>query len=90
MIGTRRELLDAIRKTLDQATPEEKLLLRDELLQVLQEPPTSFDQEFLRSLGIAWDEPNEAAQHIHGLTQAFRQIRAEESQLKLFRKEDKP
>lgn len=87
MIGTRRELLDAIRKTLDQATDEEKRLLRDELLQVLQEPPTSFDQEFLRSLGIAWDEPDKTAKRICGLTEALRQIQAEEKQLKLFKKE---
>jgi hypothetical protein len=85
VIGTRRELLEAIRLTLEHSSPEEKRLLRDELLQVLQQPPTADDLCFLSAVGIAWDEPIETAKRIQGLTQAVKQIQIEESQLSLFR-----
>jgi hypothetical protein len=89
MIGTRHQLLELIKQTLERATPEEKRLLREELVQVLRQPPTSEDLEFLRAVGITWnDEPNETARraaYIHGLAEAVKQIQIEESQLSLFR-----
>jgi hypothetical protein len=56
MICTRHQLMGIIKRSLEQASPEEKRLLRGELERSLMQPPTPEDLDFLHEVGVSWGD----------------------------------